>query len=101
MRNLTAAILLIFLSGCGEIHEPPKDPPPPVSVKVNSSLSIKISNDGSSDFSFSMHTNARTSAEAIQKSIRHLQDRLIEEKTKVEADDPHGAPKVEENKNGQ
>lgn len=83
MKRLLVVALLV-LAGCEK--EQVKDPPEPAPIKTTSTLSISIHEGGDSSFSLSMRSNARSSAEAIQKAIRHLQDSL-EGKVQAEAEE--------------
>ena len=82
MKRLLLVGMLV-LAGC-DVPPPPKDPPPPAPIRTHSTLSITIGEDGSSTFSFTMYSNARSSAEGVQKAIKHLQDTL---EGKAEAED--------------
>lgn len=86
MRTLKclAAIFALACAGC-DPPPAPKDPPPPAPVKTHSTLDIRVNEDGTSYFTLTMYSNARSPAEATQKAIRHLRDTLdgkVEEEEK-------------------
>lgn len=85
MRVCTSAYyaFLAFLSigaivgmvGCDQAP-PPKEIPPPAPIKTRSDLDVNIREDGSSDFNFRMHSNARSPKEATEKAIRALEQTI-------------------------
>lgn len=76
---LVCMLCLMALSGCNEqpaavSPAAPREPAPP--PKGYSKLTISINQDDTSDFSFSMRSNARTPAEATEFAIKALKERM-------------------------
>lgn len=87
MKNLLM-LALVLCAGCGQpppAVDPaaPREPAPP--PKGHSSLRIDVNANDTSDFTFTMRSNARTPAEATQFAIKALQERLNDGKPEAES----------------